>query len=577
MRVKGILQNDINDCGVACLATVCSYFNYKVPLIKIRELIKCPEEGISILDICKAAEKLNLNTEALYGTWEELYNEIILTHKLPIIVHTETNEGYQHYIVVYKYFRKKVFVFDPGEGHKVYSRREFCDIWSGYLITFKPEKSFSKYKYINHYKKYIDVVWENKKYICLSIFLFTVIIGLEVIGAMTYQIVIDRYVLGSRDTSFIGQISLIKDNIHIVFFSLIFIYIISFFVEIVEDSVYRNVISQYEFDDKTNWGQLVEQGVYPVVLDDYIPIKKGKDNYTSYQKVLSDLKGEYMPIQFGMYGDYVMFDEGARDNLIYLTKDANTILYVNGTLSERFPIPIVPGAYGFVADDYTQMESYYIRCYMPYSMFQKFLQDEQIRKTYGVLDAGAMEHPTDPKEYNPIMNYMVMNRIPETDEKKIEKDIARIMNELDLRSIGFGIPEGEYVNASHTWEYGNIENWDRTQMMKNANEILKRIFLIGAILLVLFFTIFSLVSYVAITIYLRRRELSILKSMGMGYKSLRKMLLYENAVLIGFSAICGTVMSWFIAYGKNEIMRFDNEKEYSQKNMKEFLKEALNQ
>lgn len=323
----------------------------------------------------------------------------------------------------------------------------------------------------------------------------------------------------------------------------------------VEDSVYRNVISQYEFDDKTNWGQLVEQGVYPVVLDDYIPIKKGKDNYTSYQKVLSDLKGEYMPIQFGMYGDYVMFDAGARDNLIYRTKDANTIFYVNGTLSERFPIPIVPGAYGFVADDYTQMENYYIRCYMPYSMFQKFLQDEQIRKTYGVLDAGAMEHPTDPKEYNPIMNYMVMNRIPETDEKKIEKDIARIMNELDLRSIGFGIPEGEYVNASHTWEYGNIESWDRTQMMKNANEILKRIFLIGAILLVLFFTIFSLVSYVAITIYLRRRELSILKSMGMGYKSLRKMLLYENAVLIGFSAICGTVMSWFIAYGQLKQIR----------------------
>lgn len=29
--------------------------------------------------------------------------------------------------------------------------------------------------------------------------------------------------------------------------------------------------------------------------------------------------------------------------------------------------------------------------------------------------------------------------------------------------------------------------------------------------------------------------------------------------------------------GKNEIMRFDNEKEYSQKNMKEFLKETLNQ
>lgn len=323
----------------------------------------------------------------------------------------------------------------------------------------------------------------------------------------------------------------------------------------VEDNVYRNVISQYGFDDRTNWEQLVKQGVYPVILDDYIPIKKGKDNYTSYQKVLTDLKGEYMPIQFGMYGDYVLSGGSTRENMIYRTKDANTIFYVNGTLPERFPIPIVPGAYGFVADDYTQMESYYIRCYMPYSMYQKFLQDEQIKKTYGVLSAGAMEHPTNPKEYNPIMNYMVMKRISETDEQKIEKDISRIMNEFDLHSIGFGIPEGEYINDSHAWEYGNIESWNRAQMMKNANEILKRIFLTGAILLVLFFTTFSLISYVAVTIYLRRREFSILKSMGMGYKNLRKMLLYENAILIGFSAIGGTVMSWFIAYGQLKQIR----------------------
>lgn len=323
----------------------------------------------------------------------------------------------------------------------------------------------------------------------------------------------------------------------------------------VEDSVYRNVISQYEFDDKTDWGQLVEQGVYPVVLDDYIPIKKGKDNYTSYQKVLSDLKGEYISIQFGMYGDYVLFGGGTKHNLIYRTKDANTSFYVNGTLSERFPIPIVPGAYGLVADDYTQMESYYIRCYMPYSIFQRFLQDEQIKKTYGVLDAGAMEHPIEPKEYNPVMNYMFMNRILETDEQSIEKDIARIMNELELRPYSFSLPEGEYANASNTWEYVNIENWNRTQIMKNANEILKRIFFIGAILLVLFFTIFSLISYVAISIYLRRRELSILKSMGMGYKNLRKMLLYENAVLIGLSAIYGTAVSWFIAHGQLKQIR----------------------
>lgn len=45
MRINGVMQNDINDCGVACLATICRYYNYNKPLAQFRELIRYNVEG----------------------------------------------------------------------------------------------------------------------------------------------------------------------------------------------------------------------------------------------------------------------------------------------------------------------------------------------------------------------------------------------------------------------------------------------------------------------------------------------------------------------------------------------------
>lgn len=94
---------------------------------------------------------------------------------------------------------------------------------------------------------------------------------------------------------------------------------------------------------------------------------------------------------------------------------------------------------------------------------------------------------------------------------------------------------------------GNIESLNREKIMKNAGEILKRLFVTGAIVLIFSFTLFSLMNYILTSIYTRRREFSVLKSIGMGYKSLRRMILYENTLMIIISAVIGSCCAYAMA------------------------------
>lgn len=312
----------------------------------------------------------------------------------------------------------------------------------------------------------------------------------------------------------------------------------------VDDEVFEGVIKE------NGWENKADTGHYPVVIDDYIPVRKTSEQYEIYRNVLSIPDNEDVTIRFGTYGDYVMLY-----NELFRTKESKTTLHVCGSLSERMPVPVTPTGYGEVANDYTQMESYYVRCYMPYSAFERFLQDENVRKSYGKLDKEQLEHRIEPTFVNPVTNYICMNRNKGVSEEQIGRDLAKITENAGLHPFNGGIAEDVNINTTNSWKYGNIENWNRMQMMENAGEILKRIFMTGVILLVLFFTVFSLASYVATSIYMRQRELSVLKSMGMGYKNLRKMLLYENGILIGAGALFGTAMSWFIAYGQLKNIR----------------------
>ena len=120
-RFPYIHQFDAMDCGPACLKMVAEYYGRHYALDTLREETFIGREGVSLLGISRAAEKIGMRTVGGRLTFVDLKDKA----PLPCIVHWNQN----HFVVVYKIRSKKVFVADPGKGLITYTREEFCNHW----------------------------------------------------------------------------------------------------------------------------------------------------------------------------------------------------------------------------------------------------------------------------------------------------------------------------------------------------------------------------------------------------------------------------------------------------------------
>ena len=96
-------------CGAACLAMVCHYYNSSVSISDIEKFCHITSEGVSLKGIKDAAEELGLNAVPLKIRIDSLVN--ITT---PTILHWDQN----HYVVLYKVDRNgnRFWIADPGKG-----------------------------------------------------------------------------------------------------------------------------------------------------------------------------------------------------------------------------------------------------------------------------------------------------------------------------------------------------------------------------------------------------------------------------------------------------------------------------
>ena len=114
-------QPDAMDCGPACLKMVTEYYGRHYSLDTLREETFIGREGVTLLGISRAAEKIGMRTVGGKLSYEDLKEKA----PLPCIVHWNQN----HFVVVYKILGKNVFVADPGKGLITYTREAFCDHW----------------------------------------------------------------------------------------------------------------------------------------------------------------------------------------------------------------------------------------------------------------------------------------------------------------------------------------------------------------------------------------------------------------------------------------------------------------
>jgi ATP-binding cassette subfamily C protein len=80
-----IRQHNEEDCGAACLATICAHHRAHLPMGWIRHLVGTSKEGTTLLGLKRGAEKLGFNAQAAKADTRLL--DDLQSLPLPMICH----------------------------------------------------------------------------------------------------------------------------------------------------------------------------------------------------------------------------------------------------------------------------------------------------------------------------------------------------------------------------------------------------------------------------------------------------------------------------------------------------------
>jgi len=131
-RFPFTFQRDSMDCGPTCLFMICKYYGKDINIEKLKILAETGKEGVNILGISDAAERIGFRTfctQATIGGLTEL--------KLPAILHWRQN----HFVVLTKIKGSKYSIADPGRGNIVVGINEFAENWLSGIHQIKEEEA----------------------------------------------------------------------------------------------------------------------------------------------------------------------------------------------------------------------------------------------------------------------------------------------------------------------------------------------------------------------------------------------------------------------------------------------------
>lgn len=148
-------QYDSMQCGIACLQMICSYYGKNYSLKSLSHYCHATTEGVSLLTISKAAQKMGLLTFSCKSTIKQL-SEI----SLPCILHWNQN----HFVVLYKIKNgKKFYIADPGYGLITYTLEEFSKYWIGSAVLGVEKKGVAMYFKPTEYFGNDDIIDKSSK------------------------------------------------------------------------------------------------------------------------------------------------------------------------------------------------------------------------------------------------------------------------------------------------------------------------------------------------------------------------------------------------------------------------------
>ncbi len=211
-------QLDAMDCGPTCLRMIAQHYGKHYTAQSLREWSQIGKEGVSLLGISQAAERIGFRTMAVKVSFEKLVSDA----PLPCIVHWNQN----HFIVLYKAKRNQVSIADPARGLLNLNQETFLAGWmptssestsEGVVLLLEPTPQFyedegERSKGIG-FERLLRYAWQYKRLVVQLALGLLVGSLLQLIFPFLTQSVVDIGI-NTRQLSFvflvlIGQLTLV--------------------------------------------------------------------------------------------------------------------------------------------------------------------------------------------------------------------------------------------------------------------------------------------------------------------------------------------------------------------------------
>ncbi len=120
MSFKFYKQHDGMDCGPTCLRMIAKHYGQNYRQQTLNKMCEINREGVSLLGISDAAEKIGFRTLGA-----KLNSQQLKQAELPCILHWRQ----YHFVVLYKIKNNKYFLADPAAGLVILEEADFNSSW----------------------------------------------------------------------------------------------------------------------------------------------------------------------------------------------------------------------------------------------------------------------------------------------------------------------------------------------------------------------------------------------------------------------------------------------------------------
>ncbi|MBV9568446.1 MAG: peptidase domain-containing ABC transporter, partial [Hyphomicrobiales bacterium] len=130
-----VLQNEIAECGLACLAMVAAYHGHELDLNALRRRFPVSLKGTTLQELIEIASRLGLSSRPL-----RLEPEHLRQLRLPAILHWDLN----HFVVLKSVGPRDVTIHDPARGVLKLSLAELAKHMTGVAFELTPTATFER-------------------------------------------------------------------------------------------------------------------------------------------------------------------------------------------------------------------------------------------------------------------------------------------------------------------------------------------------------------------------------------------------------------------------------------------------